>query len=173
MTPLELSRRWMITGFVFMLLIILAAFLGLEPGAGPAPKPLLSEVLLYNLQGEVVKIPPDQAKVIHLWRGGCEACLGDMALLERVATSGRYPVTFYFVNTGDDLELVRSLSKAEVWAERVLSDESGKLVELSTTLPATLFFNATGELHAIKDTFMPETALSVGELERYLDGISD
>ena len=169
MTLLNSSRRWIITGFVFLVIIALIAFS--NTNSSPAAE-MLPDAPLYDLQGEVVALEPHQAKIIHLWRGNCDACLQNMALLEQIAQSEQYPnVSVYFLNTGDELGRVRLLSEGKSWQERVLSDPSGQWVELTNTLPGTLFFDAENRLRFIEGELIPG-ALGIGILERYLKAIS-
>ena len=168
MTLLNSSRRWIITGFVFLIITVLIAFSNTN---GPDIE-TLPDAPLYNLQGEVVALEPKQAKIVHLWRDNCDACLQNMALLEQIAQSNQYPnVSVYFLNTGDELGRVRSLSEGKSWQGRVLSDPSGQWVELTNTLPGTLFFDAKGQLRFTEGELIPG-ALGMGILERYLKAIS-
>lgn len=140
-------------------------------------KELWPDVSLTKLSGETLKLEPDRAKVIHLWHADCELCFEEMAFLERVARSGRYPqVDVWFINIDDTVEQTTAAAY-ELWRPRVLVDEERQLAEYSE-VPKTLFISTAGELYSAVNaftlsTFEGHSELAIGWIDSYIRAIAE
>ena len=111
----------------------------------------LPELRVERLGGESVSLASfsGQPVVLNLWASWCPPCRREMPML-KAAQQARPDLQFLFVNQSEGAPAVRHYLQAEQLEElrNVLLDPAGRVGRHFRTpaLPATLFFNAAGQL---------------------------
>lgn len=111
----------------------------------------LPELTVERLGGESVSLTSfrGQPVVLNLWASWCPPCRWEMPVL-KAAQQARPEVRFLFINQGEGAPAVHRYLQIEQLSElqNVLLDPAGRIGRHFRTpaLPATLFFNAAGQL---------------------------
>jgi thiol-disulfide isomerase/thioredoxin len=145
------------------------AWQGLLAGLRLVDKPTLSDMQVTMLSGEstdLAALANGKPMVVNLWASWCPPCRREMPVLAAAQKQETW-VRFVFANQGENRATVeRYLSASQLDLANVLLDRDTKLgfVADSGMLPATLFYDASGQL---VDTYLG--ALSAASLEKKLN----
>lgn len=117
----------------------------------PPPKFTLPTASFAALEGAPVPLTPGKPIVINLWATWCPPCRRELPMMMAVAETVP-DVRVLFINQGEFEPVVRQyLLQQGLTTDRVLLDTASDAMTLfdAKGLPATLFFNSTGQLEAL------------------------
>jgi thiol-disulfide isomerase/thioredoxin len=128
-----------------------------DNGGGDPPASLLADALA-SFEGEVV--------VVNFWATWCEPCKVEMPHIVKAAAAYEGRVRFLGVNVEDDVEAAADFAKRYGMRFRSISDPAGDIrrAERLLGLPATQFYDASGEL-----AFLKQGEIKADELDEKIE----